>query len=429
MDSSLFVLTFGVELEFIAFYNPGDYEDKRLESEGKLWTENWNLSLQQKYGLLVRIDMIDMLNEHGFPTNGYEDTDFSKWTVDTDASVTSVETSGNWYAIELKTPVLRSCKASLDLIDRAVKLLVSKFKLFTNEKCGLHVHVGNENRGFDMHTLKNFCSLITAFDRQLESLHHPSRIENPYAKSTRKAFSRGTTLAEKLSIIDQLETLEDLVVRFHFTEDGDGDKHMAYNLFNLQFHHLMHATLAEPLRTIEFRQHRGTLDPDLITNWIKVVCGLVENSYRDKGNFRRLFDKLQAHDSVYTVVNLFEDLQLGKQAEFYAPLVHQYEVDRNPAAVDNFMVDGEPVFIDNSFPGQYDTPWEKEFAPRPPSESSELISYLKSLYADINLNHTEYQADLDNANRDNQPGFKSEEYIWPPIALTSSEPDHDEVSW
>ena len=255
-------------------------------------------------------------------------------------------------------------KASLGLIDRAVKLLVSKFRLFTNENCGLDVHVGNEKRVFDMRTLQNFCSLITAFDRQLESLHHPSRIQNPYAKSTRKAFRRGTTLAEKLSIIDQLEKLEDL------------DKHMAYNFLNLQFYHIIYASPAEPLRTIEFCQHRGTLDPDLIINWVKVVCSLVENSYRDERDFRKLFDKLQAYASVYTVVKLFEDLQLGKQADFYAPLVHQYGADRNPASMDNFLVDEEPAFNDTSFPGQYDTPWKKEFAPRPPCE---LTSFQEGL--------------------------------------------------
>ena len=227
----------------------------------------------------------------------------------TDETVGSVE-RGNWHGVELKSTALRSCKDSLDLIDRAVKLLVSKFRLYTNESCGLHVHVGNENRGFDMRTLKNFCSLITTFDSQLKLLHHPSRVGNPFATS----YSNGTTLAEKQSFIEKLETLKGLCSRFHLTNAYGGiTKHMAYNFLNLQYNlQCKEQSAVEPLRTIEVHQHRGTLDPELITHWITVVCSLVEKSHRDEGGFRKFFDRLQIKDSMCTVVNLFEDLQLRK---------------------------------------------------------------------------------------------------------------------
>ena len=338
MDPTIFSLTFGVELEFIVRYNPEDYEGKRLKAEGKIWTDDLD-------GILVQMDMIETLNDNGFPTNSYKETDFLKWTVDTDGTVSASGIKGSWHAIEVKTPVLSSCRASLDLIDRVLKLLVSKFKIFTNEKCGLHVHVGNEDRGFDLSTLKTFCSLITAFDSQLESLHPPSRVKNPYAKGTETLFHHGATLIEKLSIIERLETEENLITQFHLTEDSN-DKYMAYNFLNLQ---LDPDRGAEPLRTIEFRQHRGTLDPKLITNWVTVVCGLIKKSYTDKGDIRELIETSRLHNPKYPVRSLLEELQLGEQAKFY--------MDQNPSAVDDSIVEEESA-------------WEKEFAPRPSYEQT-----------------------------------------------------------
>ncbi|MCJ1270925.1 hypothetical protein MMC22_010822 [Lobaria immixta] len=411
MDPVPFTLTFGVELEFIASYNPADYEDQRLNAEGKVWTEELNLSLQQKYGILVRMHTIQILNESGFPTNGYEDTkgyentDFSKWTVDTDGTVTSVETSGNWEAIELKTPIFRTTRAALEIIERVAKLLVSKFRVFTNEKCGLHVHVGNEDRGFDLPTLKTFCSLITVFERQLESLHPPNRVQNPYAKSVRETFNRGATLTQKLLIIDKLETVQDLIVRSHRTHNGDCNKYMAYNFFNLQ------EGFPDLLQTIEFRQHRGTLDPKLITNWITVACDLVNISYTNKGGLRELIDSSRVYSPNYTVINLFKDLQLWEQAEFYASLVFpQYGTYQNPAVLDESMEDDEPAFLDIPSPGQYDTAWEKEFAPRPPCE---LTPCKQSPYADTYRNYNV----ADNME------------IWSPAPQIDSEPDDKGVVW
>ena len=177
---------------------------------------------------------------------------------------------------------------------------------------------------------------------------------------------------------------------------------MANNFLNLQFNQNVFAEqdgLAEPLQTIEFRQHRGTLDPELITHWVTVVCSLVENSYRDEGDFCKLFDELHANDSMYTVFNLFEDLQIRKQAELYAPLVHQNGADRNPAAWDNSIMGENPPLTDTLFPRQYDTPWEKKFAPRPPCE---LTSFQQNPYAETHSNRTESQVDENNANRDSQ---------------------------
>lgn len=358
MSVDPFVLTFGIELEFIIRYNPEDYDLERLAAKGKSWPI--------EYGLPISRQMIQVLNENGFSTNDSKITDFSKWTVTTDSTVFPYDLSENWYAIELKTPVLVCSALSLNQVETVVNLLVSKFQLYTNGTCGLHVHVGNENRGFDLDTLKNFCSLITAFEHQLNSLHSPDRLKYPFLKPMKMGFNLSASPRKKLSIINDLETLHDLIILFHRREDDadDYDRNFAFNFLNLSN---LHQNVDEPLRTIEFRQHRGTLDPNLITNWITMAYKLIDVSYNGRAGLRDLIEK-HIDNTKYTAMDLFNDLNLSELAEFYTPLVTQYVVDDNPALVDEFKDDEESRCTNTSCPLNNYTSWEKEFAPRPPSE-------------------------------------------------------------
>lgn len=324
MESAPLCLTFGAEIEFIVRYDPDLYKDDQLAVKGNPYSTD---ALRIKYGILVRKEIIKLLNENGFPTNDYRCVDFSKWTVDSDDTVTSDEHSPNWYPIELKTPVLECSPTTLKQVETVMKLLVCRFDLHVNNSCGLHVHVGNQDRGFTLRTLKNFCSLITAFERQLDSLHPPERVQSHFAVPVHRVFNPGTPLMEKLMIIDELETVNDLILRFNCIDRVPTKvRHMAFNFLNLQ------QTLGVPLRTIEFRQHRGTLDPKSITNWVVVACSLVNIShtiYRE--GFCDLIEKY-IDDNKYTVLDLFKDLKLSDLADFYATRVFSpCEADQNPA--------------------------------------------------------------------------------------------------
>ena len=340
MNTAPFRLTFCVELEDIVRFNHENFRDRLLAAEGTLWPREQSPTLHHKYGIVVREHMIQILNKNAFPTNAYKETDFSKWTVDTDGSVFPVNLTEDWYAIELKTPVLIPSDAVLGEVERAVKLLVSIFELFINRSCGLHVHVGNENRGFNIGTLKNFCSLITVFENQLNWLHQPHRLYNMYAVLPHNAFPRGSSSRQRLSSIDRLETVEDLILQFHLTAGGDFDKNMAYNFFNLQ------ECLTNPLRTIEFRQHQGTLDPRSISSWVRVACNLVRLSYVDGAGIRNLIEK-HIGDTNYNVVDLFQDLKLPNLARFYASRRYsaasdEFEEDVPASIPDENMEDRPP---------------------------------------------------------------------------------------
>lgn len=50
------------------------------------------------------------------------------------------------------------------------------FRLFVNTNCGLHVHVGNEHKGFPLSTVKNILSMYVANEMAIDSIHSTDRI-------------------------------------------------------------------------------------------------------------------------------------------------------------------------------------------------------------------------------------------------------------
>ncbi|MCJ1461638.1 hypothetical protein MMC07_000235 [Pseudocyphellaria aurata] len=312
MNTAPFRLTFGVELEFLVRFDP--------EKCGDVWP-----------GEFVRRRIIQILKANGFSAHNYTYTNVLQWTVTTDGTI-SDEGCKNCYAIELVSPALDYSPSALKQVMDVVELLVSKLDCFVNETCGLHVHVGNETRGFTLRTLKTFASLITAFEKQLNLLHPLDRHQNGFAKTVYCAFRKDAPPKEKMLIIDELETVDDLIRRFHpvydasSTEfefdvsgrDGSSDRYMAFNFFNLKGD--------DPINTIEFRQHQGTLDPNEIANWVRLACNLVHMSYADEEGVRDLINQ-HLHDINYTVMDLLVDLKLPDLESFYAPLVSRHEKD------------------------------------------------------------------------------------------------------
>ncbi|MCJ1462932.1 hypothetical protein MMC07_001536 [Pseudocyphellaria aurata] len=316
MESASFRLTFGIEMEFVVHYDLDRFKDQYEAREKKS-----SHGKHDEYANLVRQDMVQTLNQNGFPANHIRPSGHSKWTVDDDMTIAPDDYDReNWCAVEVKSPALYHSGRALEHVKRVVEFLVSKFDLSVNETCGLHVHVGNEHKGFAMGTLKTFASLFTVFEHQLESLHDIDRLENMYAKPVRRVFPNDATPREKLSMIGQLETVDALVRQFHTVQvdewgdpldviDAVPDRDMAFNFSNLQ--------PREPYQTIEFRQHEGTLDSDAINHWIQLACSLVERSRTGQVH---LGDLIQSHmdDANYTVVDFLKDLALPDLAEFYA---------------------------------------------------------------------------------------------------------------
>lgn len=160
-------LSFGIEFEMIVLYDTRNYEAELKSGEGVYWQSSEVLDLRQKMLCLIRIEMIQVLTDHGILTNKWgRAEDFTKWTVEHDGTVAREEDGvQDWCAIELKIPAFFFNPWALDQVEKALYVVNRRFTTVVNDSCGLHVHVGNCYEGYPLRTLKNFAMLITSFER------------------------------------------------------------------------------------------------------------------------------------------------------------------------------------------------------------------------------------------------------------------------
>lgn len=316
--SESLTLTFGVELEFILRFNPVDYRfDHDCSHESCLHAEEF-----------ARKHMTSILVENGYPVYGHEERTseegsyFEKWDLGKDTSIHISELEPppdedrfGYSAVELRSPALAYTAASLLQVREVFDLLFSTFDILVNDSCGLHVHVGNEQKGFPLQTLKNFCILTTTFERELESLHPPSRIGNKHSLSSGTLFA-GVSPWDMEKIIKSTHNEKDLIFRVQ-----DSEKGYAYNLLNL----------LEYKKTIEFRQHEATVNVDDIVKWVEVACSLVMKAHDvamedyvdvDQTDLRR-YHVDDCLDDTYSIPNrsildVLAHLGLPELAEYYS---------------------------------------------------------------------------------------------------------------
>lgn len=85
--------------------------------------------------------------------------------------------------------------------------------------------------------------------------------------------------------------------------------------------------------TVEFRQHKGTIEAEEVCNWIKIVCGVVgfcsdvktrtlygrimkEQMMLQKGNTKAA-DNIVVEVDVFTMIELLEWMGMRDSADYY----------------------------------------------------------------------------------------------------------------
>lgn len=184
-------------------------------------------------------------------------------------------------------------------------LFKKHFTAVSNDSCGLHIHVENCHEGYSLRTLKNFAMLITSFERQFSSLHTFDRINNHYVEPVSESFPPMMSVWDKLLKIESCRTVEQVIQNFNY----DNPKWTAYCFLTL---------LNPSLRTVEFRQHSGTLDKDTITHWANLLANLINLAH--SANHSSFYNVIKAYalDDKYNIVNLLNDLKLLELAEYYS---------------------------------------------------------------------------------------------------------------
>ncbi len=314
-------LTFGVELECIMFFNPAIFEPALKPADGIFWPQKLSrMSRESKLSMLFRKHVGDFLMRKGFPT--YDVTSqggAQKWTISNDTSIeikNSPRATDGWLEceIEIKSPALRFCPKALRRVEKVVQLITEKFETSVNTSCGMHVHVGNRKKGFPLQTLKNLCMLTAMFEHQLNSLHPAHRIGNPHAKGPSAVFGAQNPW-DILQSIQSCESKDRLVLLYAKDKDHP-DKCFAYNLCPM---------ISKTPKTIEFRQHEGTLEWPKIMNWIQVVGGIVNEMHRiDAFRLAQLISTC-AFDPKFTITDLLPRLKLDDLVPCYEGSLYMNE--------------------------------------------------------------------------------------------------------
>jgi hypothetical protein len=276
-------LTFGIEIEFALAAIPKGKENPCPELEDEIRGRITNFELNEwddRFGLMrrsVESHVAATIRAAGFPCDPYSPDmgDATKWEVTTDPTI-KVPTNGlRWFGIEIRSPAYYFCSESLYAVAEVLDLLKSTYCIHIDgNSCGLHVHVGNENRNFTFQHVRNLHAFLFAFDSQISSLHPPYRQNRYWLKSPRALFHWGLGGQRP-------PTTKEGILRYLQATDFRqlkqlGAPHIGTSAVN--FFHVFEGMGEgrETKRTVEFRQHEASLNGATVINWIKTVVGIVE---------------------------------------------------------------------------------------------------------------------------------------------------------
>lgn len=178
---------------------------------------------------------------------GYNHDTRTHWKIVSDASVDG--------GFEVVSPVLKG-RGGLDELEKVCNALVSAGARI-RKCCGLHVHLGTDDFKTDIRVWKNLYKNYAALERTIDSFMPPSRRHNQYCRSMRVCDWNA-----KIESAANLRMLESAVT--------GGSRYFKLNSQSYWRH-----------KTVEFRQHSGSVEFEKVRNWILFCARFVEFSRRN----------------------------------------------------------------------------------------------------------------------------------------------------
>ncbi len=302
-------LTFGIEIEFVVVTAPVDEVDPQPELWGQIFEMHDRRHCTNER--LVGAHICKTLKKYGIPAElhngvfGWRPANSSVWSVRRDGSICALELGllYEWQDIEINSPALKFSEAALNQVRRVCSILKREYRINCNRSCGLHVHVGNGMTGLSLEVIRNLMATIWTFEPQIETLHPLHRLNN----NTCPGFRNKSQLAKRPQIqgdpkkgieillsrdLKNFNTLKELTDPVIDDNYFSGGTRMGYHLGDPCA--LLEQDNWEGLkRTIEFRQHRSTLNSSAIAEWIEfwVLLG----DFADDVSPELLYPWLRAH--------------------------------------------------------------------------------------------------------------------------------------
>lgn len=227
----------------------------------------------QQVGLWARITTALTAAGIDHATAGYTGSDYSRWQVKSDSSV-----SCNGYpGAEVVSPVMPATDAGFAEVARVART-VEAAGATANKTCGMHVHV--DVRDLSVDQIKNVLRAYGHFQEQINQVLPPSRRQSRWAAPVWNNYNRETMLRR----IEAANTVMELAYAI-------GTR---YTVCNLQKY--------TRTGTLEFRQHSGTADAQKAENWARWCVAFVE-AFKD---INVLHQPVEAAEAQITVIRHLE---------------------------------------------------------------------------------------------------------------------------
>lgn len=232
---------------------------KRMRDEGmlpasqnsRISSPDLDFSFRRKFGVEIEAynctkhKLIRELQEIGIAVReeGYNHETRDHWKLTTDGSLNGSNT------FELVSPILEGENGLEELEKVCWVLELCNVKI--NESCGLHVHMNATD--FDIATWQNLLLSYKHAENEIDSFMPASRRNNHFCRSLRGISDESIKAART---VEQLQRL--------FPTTNGTRRYQKVNLEAYSRH-----------KTVEFRQHSGTINFTKIENWVRFLDRMV----------------------------------------------------------------------------------------------------------------------------------------------------------
>ena len=218
----------------------------------------------------------------------YNHTTQAHWKIVTDSTC----------GLELVSPILSGQKGMKDA-QCIIDCLASIEGVEVNRSCGIHVHVGAQ--GITPQGMRNVILQYAKNEEIINSVLAPSRRDTRWARPLVGNGNNGRyqSMEELANQLYSCQTVGEIVSRM-------GGR---YNTVNVQCWNRQ--------RTVEFRQHGGSLDSEKILNWAHFLVNTVETCMTEtRVNIKLRTNPKQAFKAVFGNSKIVCDFMLGRANHF-----------------------------------------------------------------------------------------------------------------
>ncbi|KAF7917587.1 hypothetical protein BELL_0943g00030 [Botrytis elliptica] len=323
--------------------SPDVIEENEVLHEETL--KNFNAQLDA-----LQIDIAKLLTENGLPAVAQLDEqepenpsieDLKYWVISNDATINHGlshnpnEPTYFWWPIEIQSPAYIYNEDNKQKVRNVLRCIDSVYRTNCDLSADIHVHIGNEQKGLDARTVRNFMAFVYTFENQIATIHPPHYMtQRAFSKPVRTHSLLAQVARDYRAKIEQLgaeeslrefdedfiidnilerDTVDDLVKLLSSPELEEDRLYnrLTYSICNLQ-------TDAEKVKkTIEFRQHKSTFDDEEVYHWITVCASLVHFASTVDEEVLRKFCKEHFYKTVdeFSIVEVL--MALGRPAQAY----------------------------------------------------------------------------------------------------------------